>query len=127
MAILCFDQCQIKCSYLMGHKIIFIFHRPFFWTSCVTVFPKPEFSDFTVNGSGLSMHPRYWKYASLCWSNLYIMALLPGAMSTAHAQLCLVGLKLEMFSWKATSHKDQQPGRQTNFLDLWDSVFHGNT
>ena len=39
---------------------------------------KPEFSDFTVSGSGLPMGHRYWKYVSLFWSNLYIMATAPG-------------------------------------------------
>ena len=34
------DQCQIKCSYFQGHKIIFIFHRPYFGTPCIAVFPK---------------------------------------------------------------------------------------
>ena len=41
-------------------------------------FQKPEFSDFTVSGSGLPMGHRYWKYVSLFWSNLYIMATAPG-------------------------------------------------
>ena len=40
--------------------------------------PKPEFSDFTVSGFGLPMGHRYWKYVSLFWSNLYIMATAPG-------------------------------------------------
>ena len=39
--------------------------------------PKPEFSDFTVSGSGLPMGYRHWKYVSLCWSNSDIMATAP--------------------------------------------------
>ena len=39
---------------------------------------KPEFSDFTVSGSGLPKAHRYWKDVSLGWSNLYFMANAPG-------------------------------------------------
>ena len=35
---------------------------------------KPDFSDFTVSGSGLPLGHRYLKYMSLCWSNSYFMA-----------------------------------------------------
>ena len=35
---------------------------------------KPDFSDFTVSGSGLPMGHRFRKYISLCWSNSYFMA-----------------------------------------------------
>ena len=35
---------------------------------------KPDFSDFTVGGSGLSKGHRYWKDVSLGWSNSYFMA-----------------------------------------------------
>ena len=39
---------------------------------------KPEFSNFTVSGSGLPGGHRLWKYVSLCLSNSYFMATVPG-------------------------------------------------
>ena len=48
-----------------------------FWDTCIAVSQKPEFSDFTVSGSGLPMGYRHWKYVSLCWSNSDIMATAP--------------------------------------------------
>ena len=40
--------------------------------------PKPEFSDFTVISYGLPLSFEFWKYMSLCWSNLCFLANAPG-------------------------------------------------
>ena len=32
-----------------------------FWETCIAVSQKPEFSDFTVSGSGLHWGDRLWK------------------------------------------------------------------
>ena len=52
--------------------------------------PKPEFSDFTVSGSGLPMGHRHWKYVSFCWSNSDIMATAPGGRARqAGCKVCM--------------------------------------
>ena len=62
-----------------GTKKSFIyFLHPILGHSVYQFHPKPEFSDFTLIGSGLPMGHRYWKHVSLCWSNSYIMATAPG-------------------------------------------------
>ena len=78
MAILRFGQPQSQWSFFQGQKSFIFFLGPILGHPVYQFLPKPEFSDFTVSGSGLPMDHRYWKYVSLCWSNSYIMAATPG-------------------------------------------------
>ena len=48
---------------------------------------KPEFSDFTVSGSGLPWGHRLWKQVSLCWSNSYFRATAPRGRDTLYIHL----------------------------------------
>ena len=74
MAILYFGHCPSQWSYFQGQKIIYLLPRPYFGTPCMQFLQKPDFSDFTVGGSGLPKDHRYWKDVSLGWSNSYFMA-----------------------------------------------------
>ena len=75
---MCFDPCPSQWYHFRVKESFIDFLVPILGHPVYQFPPKPEFSDFTVSGSGLPMGHRYWKYVSLCWSNSYIMATATG-------------------------------------------------
>ena len=73
-----FVQCQSQWAYYQVKKS-FIYHLdPILGHPVHQFLPKPEFSDFTVISYGLPLSYEFWKYMSLCWSNLCFLANAPG-------------------------------------------------
>ena len=71
---MCFDPCPSQWYYFRVKESFINFLVLILGHPVYQFLQKPDFSDFTVCGSGLPIGHRYWKYVSLCWSNSIFMA-----------------------------------------------------